>query len=819
MKTAAYHISHLFEEFQPLCRDLCRSKLFQALMFMSLLAALFIVDLWVLLDLNSGQGLDVILLCLLCLFVMEIMVQSIAHTKTYVGSFFFYMDVLGTISILLDVSYTNPFQELHEDQHLFVMRTARLAKFGARAGRFTRLMKLPRFLGGMHQKNKEPWEQDAKTARVISNQTNTALSTRVSCLIILMVIVLPLFDIERYPLVDHSMRHWVNEVSMALDDAHGSAEIVELLPEFVKFYSDLDYFPFELKAKFTNHTDALSWSFAPVPKQSYNAVHILSDSGRVKAWFDFRRSTQLDAQMNIMLTVFVILLLMGFSLIMSKSISRIVLQPLEQLLSYLRNTTSTIFKSVTEVANKLVEDEEEEFNPRGSDEAMAVDVLGTETELLMKVVEKLVAVNDIAMKKRDLDDRNDRGNQDLLACCLLPGQPDAPSPKAATRNDYVPLNRIESTESMFDQEVRMASQQSLLMTVGIDIEIILSWRFNALETSDKQNHVAVFSMLKCQGIGDRQGDDEITSNFIAVTSAGYNKQVPYHNWAHAVDVAHAVYQFLRLCEAHRFLNSLELFSLLVSAVGHDLGHFGYNNPFITQTSHVLALRYNDNSPLENMHCTKLFEILRNPKNNLFGGFDQREQRDARNVIIDSILHTDMIHHNGMVQDLQILHEMNSAVFSSGDNGQREEVLIKSKALMRRLLLHAADISNPVKPFNICKAWAHLVLDEFFAQGDAEKNVGIPVQMLNDRDNVSRPSSQIGFIEFLVAPLFFVSAQLLPELQPLAVVSVENAEHWAAEWQTTTLPKPSENEVKDMQDRLGRLGARLREKFKVGVVIE
>jgi hypothetical protein len=510
------------------------------------------------------------------------------------------------------------------------------------------------------------------------------------------------------------------------------------------------------------------------------------------------------------------LLMIGSSLMMSKSVSLIVLQPLEQLLSYLRNTTSTIFKSVTEVANKMVEDEDEEFNRRLSSEAMAVDVLGSETELLMKVVEKLAAVSDIAMKKRDLNDRDERGNQDLLACCLLPGQPDAPQ---AMRNECIHLDRIESTESMFDQEVRMASQQVLLMTVGIDIGMILSWRFNALETNDKQNHVAIFSMLKCQRITDRKGDDEITSNFIAVTSAGYNKQVPYHNWAHAVDVVHAVYQFLWLCEAHRFLNSLEMFSLLVSAAGHDLGHFGLNNPYLTETSHVLALRYNDNSPLENMHCTKLFEILRNPKNNLFGSFDQREQRDARSVIIDSILHTDMIHHNGMVQDLQILHEMNSAVFTSGDTGQREEVLIKSKALMRRLLLHAADISNPVKSFNISKAWAHLILDEFFAQGDAEKHVGIPVQMLNDRDSVNRPNSQIGFIEFLVAPLFFVSAQLLPDLQPLAVACVENVEQWATEWQMTKLPKPSKDETKVMQDRLRKLAARLREKLGVGVVIE
>jgi hypothetical protein len=215
-----------------------------------------------------------------------------------------------------------------------------------------------------------------------------------------------------------------------------------------------------------------------------------------------------------------------------------------------------------------------------------------------------------------------------------------------------------------------------------------------------------------------------------------------------------------------------------------------------------------------MHCAKLFEILRDPQNDLFGEFDKQERKDARSVIIDSILHTDMVQHNAIVQELQVLHEVNSAVLISGDTDQRSEVFIKSKALMRRLFVHAADISNPVKPFIICKKWANLILDEFFSQGDAEKEAGIPVQMLNDRDSVNRPNSQIGFIEFLVAPLFFVSAQLLPDLRPLAVMCVENAEHWVTEWQMTKLPKPSEDEVKGVQDRMGKLAARLRDKLMI-----
>ena len=87
------------------------------------------------------------------------------------------------------------------------------------------------------------------------------------------------------------------------------------------------------------------------------------------------------------------------------------------------------------------------------------------------------------------------------------------------------------------------------------------------------------------------------------------------------------------------------FGLLLAAVGHDLGHPGVNNPFLVEpgscgpphlshpasfachdlrTRHELAVTYNDRSPLENMHCSKLFQILREPETNVFLALDKAE---------------------------------------------------------------------------------------------------------------------------------------------------------------------------------------------------
>merc|ERR1719359_1788493 len=110
-----------------------------------------------------------------------------------------------------------------------------------------------------------------------------------------------------------------------------------------------------------------------------------------------------------------------------------------------------------------------------------------------------------------------------------------------------------------------------------------------------------------------------------------------------------------------------------------------------------------------------------------------------------------------------------------------DVLQKEKQLWFELFLHLADVSNPSKPFEVCMKWAWRVLDEFFNQGDEEKQLGIPVGMLNDRDKVNRPGSQHGFINFLVAPLVANTVRLFPPLQELHLQMSSNLETWRNKW--------------------------------------
>ena len=70
-----------------------------------------------------------------------------------------------------------------------------------------------------------------------------------------------------------------------------------------------------------------------------------------------------------------------------------------------------------------------------------------------------------------------------------------------------------------------------------------------------------------------------------------------------------------------------------------------------------------------------------------------------------------------------------------------------------MVLHCADISGPSKPWESHERWTQCLMQEFFAQGDQEKSLGMPVSPLCDRSDTNIPESQVGFITYITKPAF------------------------------------------------------------------
>jgi len=72
-------------------------------------------------------------------------------------------------------------------------------------------------------------------------------------------------------------------------------------------------------------------------------------------------------------------------------------------------------------------------------------------------------------------------------------------------------------------------------------------------------------------------------------------------------------------------------------------------------------------------------------------------------------------------------------------------------------------------------------------------MGLTVQMLNDRHKVVKPLSQIGFMEFVICPLYFVFATIMPPIHGCAENLIINLRQWEAEWLEDN--PPDEEQVK------------------------
>ena len=60
-----------------------------------------------------------------------------------------------------------------------------------------------------------------------------------------------------------------------------------------------------------------------------------------------------------------------------------------------------------------------------------------------------------------------------------------------------------------------------------------------------------------------------------------------------------------------------------------------------------------------------------------------------------------------------------------------------------LLLHAVDVSHPTKRWELHQEWTARCMEEFFKQGDKERELGLDISPLCDRDTTQVPQSQIG----------------------------------------------------------------------------
>jgi hypothetical protein len=105
-----------------------------------------------------------------------------------------------------------------------------------------------------------------------------------------------------------------------------------------------------------------------------------------------------------------------------------------------------------------------------------------------------------------------------------------------------------------------------------------------------------------------QINEEQLTKFIGLICENYNLK-HFHNFKHAVNILQMTYKLLLETKLINKLKSTVSFGILIAAISHDVDHPGNTNSYEINAGTKYAKLYNDNSVLENHHCTLTFELL------------------------------------------------------------------------------------------------------------------------------------------------------------------------------------------------------------------
>ncbi|XP_060927622.1 cAMP-specific 3',5'-cyclic phosphodiesterase 4D [Limanda limanda] len=271
----------------------------------------------------------------------------------------------------------------------------------------------------------------------------------------------------------------------------------------------------------------------------------------------------------------------------------------------------------------------------------------------------------------------------------------------------------------------------------------------------------------------------------------YHGDVAYHNNIHAADVTQSTHVLLSTPALEAVFTDLEILAAIFASAIHDVDHPGVSNQFLINTNSELALMYNDSSVLENHHLAVGFKLLQDENCDIFQNLTKKQRQSLRKMVIDIVLATDMSKHMNLLADLKTMVETKK-VTSSGvlllDNySDRIQVL--------QNMVHCADLSNPTKPLQLYKQWTDRIMEEFFCQGDRERERGMDISPMCDKHNASVEKSQVGFIDYIVHPLWETWADLVhPDAQDILDTLEDNRE-----WYQSTIPQSPSPALDDPED--------------------
>jgi len=380
------------------------------------------------------------------------------------------------------------------------------------------------------------------------------------------------------------------------------------------------------------------------------------------------------------------------------------------------------------------------------------------------------------------------------------------------------------------------------------------WQFDAFKLNEVSggrplSYLSFALFKRFNLVENMQMDEHRLVKFLMRVEDRYPNN-PYHNRIHAADVLQSLHVLVVRggLIKYGYCDEIALLSCYLSAIIHDFEHKGVNNDYLVRVSDMLAILYNDRSPMENHHLAASFQLLNSEEYNFLRKLPPKMKDTLRKQTIEMVLVTDMKQHfaiHSMFQaKLQISgsmqsggtgsggksirgsphsnsssheggggtsggggsgasssgthsnhnHSNHSSSSSSGSSGAgasgggangdapvvRPTFDEDQRSLVLQVALKCADLGHLASPREVHKVWVQHLEEEFFRQGDREKQNGLSVSPLMDRDKNGISMSQVGFFDIVALPLFQSFAHAFPESTPMLDAVKDNYAMWREE---------------------------------------
>ena len=286
---------------------------------------------------------SIVILCLF-LFTTEL-VLSFLFKPTYRWSFYFWLDLFATFSLIFDIGWIWDSAigiSSNSSQGKSLKNAGKASRAGAKTTRALRVIRIVRLIrivklyknAKIAMKKRENEDSEIVKEMQVSGQNESKVGkkmaevvmTRVIVIVLVMLFVLPLFDKEFWFSAQTSWELGLKEMKTFLND--DGFEVVK--EKYLQFHKD-DLRPI-VYLSYKNDTGKYVWeSKKSYSSLRYHEIYYASLDDFISI-FDLRYDSKLTSLLNIMRTIFICIVLTLGSIYFTKDSEKLVITPIEKMI-------------------------------------------------------------------------------------------------------------------------------------------------------------------------------------------------------------------------------------------------------------------------------------------------------------------------------------------------------------------------------------------------------------------------------------------------------------------------------------------------------